>query len=419
MDSVVAEISGRVKAGTLAILDERPGRAVSAAYAALAAAHGGLYIVADRSESTTLQHIADGSGRNVADLGLALENVRTLVSFGAPVLESWATPGRVLTPWKQKQLAIVQVEADLSKTAALASKWLPVRAGSEASIASFLAGKIGIAEAAQATGVPSDKLADAMRFIHDRGPWLAVSGGGFAQAVEQSIAGLNAGSSAVVARAASPAPGTRLSQLPNGSVDVLLVDHGLLGGSVPYDSLRSKLRPDGIIVSLSPYRAGVAALANFVIPTPAFAESLDEAPTPWDAVSPSYALAPAILDPPAGVTTALEFINRVTGADAAPEALIRAKVEGLYTAKRGDVFTFADRTTKPVTEFKSSTDLYKAFTTGACWIDQDAKVVAINYHADHSATRPFVSEPRLLRSGCAISPPLFTKLTQESRLGRA
>jgi hypothetical protein len=172
-------------------------------------------------------------------------------------------------------------------------------------------------------------------------------------------------------------------------------------------------------VSLSPYRAGVAALANFVIPTPAFAESLDEAPTPWDAVSPSYALAPAILDPPAGVTTALEFINRVTGADAAPEALIRAKVEGLYTAKRGDVFTFADRTTKPVTEFKSSTDLYKAFTTGACWIDQDAKVVAINYHADHSATRPFVSEPRLLRSGCAISPPLFTKLTQESRLGRA
>jgi hypothetical protein len=220
-----------------------------------------------------------------------------------------------------------------------------------------------------------------------------------------------------LANATAPAQ-TRLSQLPNGSVDVLLVDHGLLGGSAPYDSLRQKLRPDGIIVSLSPYRAGVAALANFAIPTPAFAESLDEAPTPWDAVSPSYALAPALLDPPAGVATALEFINRVTGGEAAPEALIRERVEGLHAARRGEVFTFADRTTKPVTEFKSAPALYKAFNAGACWIDRNAKAAAVNYHADRSEPRPLVSGASP-SAGTAISPPLFTKLYQESRIGRA
>jgi len=440
LDTVVAEIAARAKAGAFAILDERPGRAVSAAYQRLAAAHGGLYLVADHTETTTLQHFADGSGRNLADLGLALENVRTLVSFGAPVLESWATPGRVFALWKSGQLEIVQVEAELSKSAALASQWLPARAGSETYLASLLAGAIGIAEAAERTGVRSDKLAGAMRFIHDRGPWLAVSGGGFPLAVEQSIAGLNAGSGAIVARAASSAAGARLarvpdasagarlstvpdasvdarlSHVPDASVDVLFIDHGLLGGSVSFDSLRSKVRRGGIVVSLSPYRAGVAALANFVIPTPAFAESLDEAPTPWDAVSPSYALAPALLDPPAGATTALDFINRVTGGDLPPEAAIRAKVGSLFAARRGEVFTFADRATRPVTEFKSAPDLFKAFSTGACWIDRDAKTVAVNYRPVSAGPEARVVAPT---RGTAISPPLFTKLDQESRIGRA
>jgi hypothetical protein len=187
-----------------------------------------------------------------------------------------------------------------------------------------------------------------------------------------------------------------------GSIDVLFIDHGLLGGSVPYDSLRPKLRPDGIIVSLSPYRAGVSALANFVIPTPAFAESLDEAPTPWDAVSPSYALAPALLDPPAGVTTALEFINRVAGGAATPEAVIRAKVDELFAAKRGEVFTFADRTTKPVSEFKSAPDLYKAFNTGACWIDQFVK-----YSEPRPAMMGQAVSPASPTRGTAIAPPLW------------
>jgi hypothetical protein len=415
MEKVVAEISRRVNTGVLAILDERPGRAVSVAYQKIAEAHGGRYLVADRSETSTLGHIARATGRNVSDLGLTFENVRTILSFGAPVLESWATPGRVLNLWKQDRLAIVQVEADLSKTAALASRWLPVRAGSESHIANLFAGKIAAGEAAEATGIPAEKLVDAVRFIQDRGPMLAVSGGELSEEAEQTVAGLNRGSSAIVARDTSFEV-ERLANVADGSVDILIIDHGLLGGSVPYDALRSKLRRNGIIVSLSSYRAGVAAMADFVIPTPAFGEGLEEAPTPWDAVSPSYALAPALLDPPAGVTTALEFVNRVTGAEAAPEALIRARADALYAARRGELFSFADRATKPVREFKSAPEFYKALNTGACWIDRDQKPVALKCGplADGSAAKTTAST-----RGSAVVPPLFTKIRQESRIGRA
>ncbi len=412
LDTIAAEISGRVKTGQMAILDERPGRAVSAEYRRIAAARGGLYIVADRRETSTLQQIARRTNRNVADLGLALENVRTLVSFGAPVLESWATPGRVLTLWKQGQLAIVQVEAELSRTAALASRWLPVRAGSEHVVASLLSGNTTLPEASEATGVPADKLADTLRFIQDRGSMLALSGGGLPESVEETIAGLNAGSTAVVARAASPAA-EDLSNVPHGSLDVLFIDHGFLGGSIPYDFLRSTLRPDGIIVSLSPYRAGVSALANVVIPTPAFGESLDEAPTPWDAVSPSYALAPALLDPPPGVTTALAFISRVTGGEVAPEAAIRARVEGLFTARRGEIFTFSDRATVPVTRFKSPADLYKAFNAGACWLDPSSSPCGVGlWPASRAADHRFSWSARPGSGfapirGTAITPPLW------------
>src|SRR5581483_3959721 len=138
--------------GTLAIVDERPGRAVSAAYRQIAIARKGAYVAVDRTEASTLQYAARAAGLNSADLGFNFEKVRTLVSFGAPVLESWGTPGRVLTAWKKGNLAIVQIEAELSKTAALASRWLPVRPAAAAKLASFLAGAVTAHDAAQATG---------------------------------------------------------------------------------------------------------------------------------------------------------------------------------------------------------------------------------------------------------------------------
>ena len=386
--TAVSEIAG-VKAGSIAIVDERPGRAVSAAYQKIAAACGGTYVVADRNEAATLQQIAGRSGLNAADLGFDLEQVRTIVSFGAPVLESWATPGRVLTLWKEKRLNVVQVEERLSKTAALASQWLQ----------------------------NMDAFQQVLPSIREKGPFLAVSGGGFLEADEQAVAALNEGSNAIVRRSAPPAiPATRLASVPNDSIDILFIDHGPLGGSLPIDVLRSKLRFNGIIVSFSPYRAGAAALADYLIPAPAFAECLDEAPTPWDAAVPSYATAPALLGRRAGTIHPLEFINRIVGGEATPESVIRGRVDALFAARHGEVFAFADGSRKAVSEFKSADDLWKAFSAGACWIDESARPVPVRYRP--GAGTPVTTATTFTRKP-AVAPPLFTKLDQESRIGRA
>jgi hypothetical protein len=389
LDTAIAEITARVKRGRLAILDERPGRALSAAYQRIASARGGLYIAPGRSESATLEQIAAASGLNCADLGLDLENVRTLVSFGAPVLESWATPGRVLHLWKEKRLAVVLVEAELSKTAALADVWIP------------------------AAGTGAALPPDAVRYIRDRGPMLAISGGGFSSADEQAIAALNQGSTGIIRRGEPSVAATPLTEVPDGSIEVLIIDHGPLGGSVPIETLRSKLQPGGIVVSLTPYRVGAAAHAHFLIPAPAFGESLDEVGTPWDAAVPSYSVAPALTAARAGTIHPLDLLHRVTGGSGSPDSLIRARVDSLFTRQSGEIFELDGRTTKKVTEFKSAGDLWKAFSAGACWISSAAKP-----RPARLAYQSRQAEAARLNGTPAVVPPLFTKLYQESKLRR-
>jgi hypothetical protein len=174
------------------------------------------------------------------------------------------------------------------------------------------------------------------------------------------------------------------------------------------DALRPKLKPDGIIVSLSPYRAGISALADYVIPAPAFAESAEDAPTPWDAAVPSYASAPALLEAPAGVLPPLLFLNRVTGATATPDSLMRARLDGLFKAKRGDVFAFSDRSKKPVAGFKSADDFAKAFATGACWIDETANAIPVKCGGVNGSPHAAAGKiPEALSRRPAVDPPLM------------
>jgi hypothetical protein len=343
IEEVTAEIAGRVKAGRFAIVDERPGRAVSEAYQRIAAANGGAYIAP------------------VAGNGLALEDVRTIVSLGAPVLEYWATPGRVLELWGSGRLAVVQVEESLSRTGALAAKSLIVRQGSGSMVTELLAGKAEISAASKATGVAQEKLADVVRFVKERGAMISVAG--------------------------EP---PRIAIL-DGEIDTLLIDHGPLGGStagsLSRDVLQSKLRPGGVIVSLSPYRAGVAAAADYAIPTPAFGEALEEAPTPWDATAASYALAPPLRGAPAGITTPCDFITKVTASGETQELAIERRVEKLHAAKRGAVFAFRDRTVKAMSDFKTAADLRKAFDAGACWTDPEANQTPAEFRGARSGRK--------------------------------
>ncbi len=94
------------------------------------------YRVVLGSETRALTPYESWSGVPASALGYDLENARTIVSFGAPLLDGWGTPGRFTRLWAERaagtadpQLRLIQVESSLSRTAARAWQWVPVPAG--------------------------------------------------------------------------------------------------------------------------------------------------------------------------------------------------------------------------------------------------------------------------------------------------
>ncbi len=131
--------------GPVAIVDGYPGRAASRLFEAFAEKQGGSYRVVYSAESRALSSYQVRTGIPARDLGYDLENAQTIVSFGAPLLDGWGTPGRFTRLWAEKasgsadpQLRLIQIETTFSRTAARAWRWLPIREGSESALASGL-----------------------------------------------------------------------------------------------------------------------------------------------------------------------------------------------------------------------------------------------------------------------------------------
>jgi anaerobic selenocysteine-containing dehydrogenase len=75
-----------------------------------------------------------GNGRT----GFDLENADYILSFGSGILDGWGSPVRVFRAsslWKDKKATVVQVEPRLSNSAAKATRWVPVKPGTEADLA--------------------------------------------------------------------------------------------------------------------------------------------------------------------------------------------------------------------------------------------------------------------------------------------
>ena len=141
LDAAVERIAQAVENARAAgrrvmVLDRRPGRVVSAAWRRLLAARPqGLYVTPAGEGAT--QAALQGALAKPVTLGLDLERTRTLVSFGAPVLEGWGRPGRMLAA--RQGLRVVQVDAWRSPSAALADEWVAISPGGEGPLALALA----------------------------------------------------------------------------------------------------------------------------------------------------------------------------------------------------------------------------------------------------------------------------------------
>lgn len=445
VEEAAAAVRRAAEAGQPAVLDQRPGRTASLVYRRWLASSGGLYLTPAAREDATLQALGGG-------LAFDLGQARTVVSFGAPLLEGWGTPARVLEA--RSQFHLVQVEARLSRTAAMADTWLPAKPGAEAALALGFAHLLGAPSlerftpehVAALTGVPAAQIREVARRMRDEAPALVVGGGDpagpFAREEEMAIAGLNRLAGAmgrtIVPRGEAPAPEgfdrlapeTALEDVRDGSIRLLLIDETAAGNPMPWGYLKRKLAPGALVVVASSSLEGYARHADYVLPAPVYMEAVQDAPAACDSRTASFGVAPAILAPPEEVIEPADFVLRAAGESGSVADLIRQRADAIHEAGRGTVWNYAEGSETAVKEIASADDLWKAFESGARWNDVEAPanarpapyaapdVAAIERRAE-PAGFPLALAPCGWRGTAGPVSPLFSKLYEESHLRAA
>jgi anaerobic selenocysteine-containing dehydrogenase len=452
------------------VLDRRPGRVVSCAWRGLLAAlPQGLYASCS-GEGETLAVLQEGLAKP-QPLGLDLERTRTLVSLGAPVLEGWGRPGRLLAV--RKGLRVVQVDTWRSPSAALADEWVPLSPGGEGPLAlalahvaarepgaevsedlrRFLAG-FSPRDMALRTGVPPERVEALARALVQQSPTVAIGGGDpgagpLPKDAERAIALLNLVLGSVgreggfvprhpLPEAGSDAAGasTRLADVPAGSVGVLLVDAADDGRALPGPLLRRVLAQDAVVVSLLAFDGALAREADVVVPAPAPLEAWDEVLPTADASVASYSVAAPILSAPAGATDTVAFVQSLAAAlhvevgGATHEERLRERVAAIHAAGRGRLVARSEGeyAEAPVS---SADALWEALVAGGCWIDeaQPPTPLAVRSPLPTMASLErwrereaggtdlsLVSFAARGTAGTTPPSPLLTKLYQESNL---
>ena len=504
----LADLRSTGRADRVAILDLRPGRALSVMHGEfLERIGGGRYLVQPDGREAAAAALADlvtpGGGVPGYDLGSA----GAIISFGAPLLDGWwgcgAAPGlaRAADGRRPDDLPfLVQVQSNGSLETARADRWLPIRPGSEAAVA------LGLAHVLLAEGLVTpggdERMTPSAQWLHDyrtlvapynpdrvavaaqiaardlistahdlaaRRPVIAVGsgnpgGGPLGREEEWAIWGLNLllgsvgqAGGVVLRRDAArtfgdlPAsPPQVLAEIPDGSLDLLLVDGTTGGAVIPQDLLRRKLAgPDALLVGLSAGTTGAVAAADLVLPAAAPGEWLDDIGAQALAPRNSYAWAPPLAEPTAGThhpADLLAMLATAAGlAEATPagrqrhEALLQARAATLQASGRGEVFDPSTGRSQTVGPLTAAGQLATILRRGGCWTEPaDGRLSAgdlLPVAAQPPLAQRFaaLAEGRLPAvaptafplalvlvgqqgTGGGLLPPVLTKLHRESHL---
>jgi menaquinone reductase, molybdopterin-binding-like subunit len=449
-DAAIAEIAQAIQSKaadeTIAVIDGRPGRTISLLYRQfLAGLPNGVYLREPSGAGATLDTLQALFEKPVGPLGLDLENTRTLLSFGAPILDGWGTPGRIMNLERNQsqldagqRLRIIQIETRQSRTALFANHWLPIKPGTESALALGLAnvivreklfdepalqrnaidfkqgdnrsyldliGQFQPERVAETTGINQETIVATAREAAQRGPAIALGGGDpgggpLGEAEEIAIAGLNlllgnlGKPGGIVGRSEVPTPAemraaaaispSELAAIPDHSIRVLIMDAAESGNALPWTLIEKKLVPErAVVVSLSPYLAGNAKHAHYLIPAPAHLESLQEIPTLDGAECSSFSLSAPLLTPPDGATEPMDFVRSLAtaanislpGGSAAD--LLKSRVAAIYQNGQGEIFALADKKLTEIKEAGSAEKLWDMLKGGGCWIDSKGEMAAL------------------------------------------
>jgi anaerobic selenocysteine-containing dehydrogenase len=376
----------------IAILDLNPGRTASWTYRRAMQSVNGIYLAENQTTAIDL-HAA-----------------KTVLNIGVPVLDGWGTPANILAA--RDQFRLIQAEAMESGTAVLADEWLPIPAGAESAFAQ------GILEALQ-RGRP----AGIAKELLENAPSVVL---GDAPEIPEINRLLGAYGKTIVARAEAPvadswkksaAPITQLSELPDRSLQVLLIDESSDLGYIPWRHIERKLvRENPLVVTFASSRGGYARYATFTLPVAVYPEVTDDVPPAADRVQASFKLSVPLVPPPAGMASLAEFAGALAGLTASNT--LRERAGEIFKSGQGTVVTYADGKETPLKEFTEDS-FWKALNEGAEW--KGGRSAARPEPPPSSAPVPAESVADLPLVAIAqprtpAGSPLMTKLYQESNL---
>jgi hypothetical protein len=326
-EEAAAAFRKAMEEGPIAIVDGRAGRAASTVFEKFAAAHGGIYAAIRTAEERSLTAYERWSGVPASALGYDLENARTILSFGAPLLDGWGTPGRFTRLWSRRDdLRLIQVEAEESRTAVCAGRWVKIRPGSESAVAGAIA-RVLIEERLVAArgpipfesdcGLDAETVRQLAHTLVERGPALAI-----ASDDNPSVAALNVilGGRGIVRRGKGAKAPMTIAQIPSGTRAIVI------DSTVPLE-----IEPQiGAEVFRFAAWDGGGSKADWLLPAPGFLEALTDVPTPPGSAIETYALAAPLVAPLEGVRDTARFLAEIDPAVGSVEEAIQARCEAIH-----------------------------------------------------------------------------------------
>lgn len=422
-DAVLAAMRNALD-GCVAMVDPRPGRVASMVYLRfLERLDHGVYCGYPGAGEPTCDSLSARIEPPCGGLGVDLENTRCVVSFGAPVLDGWLSPGRVLS--NRSHFQLIQVEPAHSRTAALADLWVPVQPGCETdfalALARFLEGK---------SAASDPRVAQVAALLMANRPAIAIAGDYFAPPQITAIDELNrvldnlGRRGGFVARREAAEPLITLEAAPDHSIRLLLIEESSAVQPLPRTLVRRKLARNGLVAALTPWLDGCGRYADYLIPAPAYLESLDEAPTPHGSPVAAFSLSPPLRNTPPGMMAPADFVLRLAGEPGSYAELLQQRAAAIYQEGRGSLFTYQDARSIPLPDVASAEEFWKALASGGCWRDDPARPSTLRMRRSGARELPAAAPcaPLMLVAASRLDPrrvsPLMTKLDQESDLRR-
>ena len=414
--------------GPIMIVDGYPGRAASSVFQAFLEKRGGSYRTVRGPETESLAPYESWSGVPAAALGYDLENAQTIISFGAPLLDGWGTPGRFTRLWAAQaagmadpKLRLIQIEGLLSRTAGLAWQWLPVPPGSETALAAGLARvlleerlvsargpmpSLTLAEAATQTRLSGDTIRQLARTIVARPPVVVIATGS-----SPAIAALNlvlgaAGARGGIITRSSNAKSEVSAEAAVGSVRAVVID-----SSVPWDFVP---QTDAEVFRFAGWDGG-SSRDEWLLPAPGFLEELTDVPSAPASAIETYAVAPSLAKSPAEVQSAAQFLSGIEPDLITVETVIHNRCNDLFKARAG---TLRGQEATPVAKVESVQKLEAQLWSGAVWVGEPPRPGGLRCElkdwpaTDHAALP--INASAAWRA--PVLPPLASKLYQESGL---